>query len=98
MIIVAGHLLVAASERSAYLDAVAQVAVLAREFPGCHDFAQSADPIDPERINIFERWDDDEALAAFRSSGSADDETPTPTPDIIGADVARYRISAIESP
>lgn len=97
MIIVAGHLRVAASDRDAYLAAVAGVAVQARSFAGCRDFVQAADPIDPERINIFERWDDDESLMAFRTSGGPDDDGP-PTPDVIGADVAKYRIAAVEDP
>jgi quinol monooxygenase YgiN len=97
VIIIAGHLRVAASERDRYLSAVAEVAVQARRAPGCHDFVQAADPIDPERINIYERWENDESLLAFRSSG--DDATePTPTPDLMGADVAKYRISGVESP
>ncbi|MBC7559662.1 MAG: antibiotic biosynthesis monooxygenase [Dermatophilaceae bacterium] len=97
MIIIAGHLRVAASERDEYLSAVAGVAAGARQLPGCHDFVQSADPIDPQRINIFERWDSDDVLMAFRSSGSDDDE-PAPVPAVLGADVAKYRISAVESP
>jgi quinol monooxygenase YgiN len=97
VIIIAGHLRVAAGERSQYLDAVADVAVQARLAPGCHDFVQSADPIDPERINIYERWDDDDALMAFRTSGDESADEP-PTPPLLGADVAKYRISAIESP
>ena len=96
MIIIAGHLRVAADDRDAYLEAVADVAVLARSFAGCHDFVQAADPIDPERITIYERWDDDESLMAFRTSGGPDDG-PT-TPDVLGADVAKYRISAVEDP
>ena len=97
MIIVAGHVRVTADDRDAYLEAVADVAVLARAFPGCHDFVQAADPIDPERINIFERWDDDASLMAFRSSSGPDDDGPA-TPDVLGADVAKYRISAVEDP
>lgn len=97
MIIIAGHLRVAASERDRYLAATADAAVQARQAPGCHDFVQSADPIDPERINIFERWDTDDALMAFRNSGSDESEQP-PLPDLLGADVAKYRISAVESP
>lgn len=97
MIIVAGHLRVAASERDGYLEAVADVAAQARQRVGCHDFVQSADPIDPERINIFERWESDEALIAFRTSGSERD-APATTPDVLGAEVAKYRISAVESP
>ena len=97
MIIIAGHLRIAASEREEYLTAVSGVAVLARRLPGCHDFVQSADPIDSERINIFERWDNDEVLMAFRSSGSDNDE-PATLPAVLSADVAKYRISAVESP
>lgn len=72
MIIIAGHLRVAASERHEYLAAVADVAAQARRLPGCHDFVQSADPIDIERINNFECWENDADLMAFRSSGSDD--------------------------
>jgi len=97
VIIIAGHLLVDAAERARYLAAVGDVAAQARQAPGCHDFVQSADPLDPERINIYERWDSDEDLAAFRASGDESAEQ-APTPDVIGAEVAKYRISAVESP
>ncbi len=97
MIIIAGHLRVAATERDQYLTAVADVATQARESHGCHDFVQSADPIDPERINIYERWETDEDVMSFRTSGSDEDETYE-LPAIIGADVAKYRISSVESP
>lgn len=97
MIIIAGHLRVAASEREQYLTAVEDVAIRAREAPGCRDFVQSADPIDLERINIYERWDSDELLMSFRTSGDKNDQ-PLPTPELLGAEVAKYRISAVESP
>jgi len=97
MIIIAGHLRVAAAERDQYLTAVADVAVLARRAPGCFDFVQSADPIDPERINIYERWDNDEVLMAFRTA-SDDGTEPSATPAVLSADVAKYRISGVESP
>ena len=97
VIIIAGHLRVAAAERSQYLDAVADVAVQARQAAGCHDFVQSADPIDPERINIYERWDNDEVLRSFRTSGDEGAE-PLQAPALLGADVAQYRISGVESP
>lgn len=96
MIIIAGHLRVAADEREAYLSAVADVAVRARTLPGCHDFVQAPDPIDPERIVVFERWVDDEAVLAFRALD--DDEGAVAAPDIIGADVSKYRIASVESP
>jgi quinol monooxygenase YgiN len=96
VIIIAGNLRVAAADRDAYLAAVAGVAVSARQAPGCLDFVQTADPIDPERINIYERWESDEDLLAYRSSGSEDDEIEAP--DLLGGDVAKYRISSVEAP
>lgn len=97
MIIIAGHLRVAAAERDLHLTAVDGVAAQARQSPGCYDFVQSADPIDSERINIYERWDSDEALMSFRTFGT-DETEPRALPDILGAEVAKYRIAAVESP
>ena len=97
MIIIAGHLRVAAAERDEYLIAMADVATRARRASGCHDFVQSADPLDPERINIYERWNSDEFLLAFRSSGSDGTEPPS-MPAVLDAAVAKYRISTVESP
>lgn len=96
MIIIAGHLRVAADEREAYLSAVAHVAVRARRLPGCQDFVQAPDPIDPERIVVFERWVDDEAVVAFRSLD--DDEEEVAAPAILEADVSTYRIASVENP
>jgi quinol monooxygenase YgiN len=97
VIIIAGHLRVVAAERDRYLEAVADVALQARQAPGCYDFVQSPDPIDPERINIFERWEGDDVLMSFRTAGYEGSESQ-PTPDLLGAEVAKYRISNIESP
>lgn len=97
MIIIAGHLRVAAADRDRYLEAVADVALQARQAPGCYDFVQSPDTIDPERINIYERWEDDDVLMSFRTSGDDGSESQ-PTPELLGAEVAKYRISSVESP
>jgi quinol monooxygenase YgiN len=94
MIIIAGYLTVDPADRDRYLEVVADVAPTARKAPGCLDFVQAADPIEPGRINIYERWDSDEDLHRFRTSG-----TPGPdTPEIREADVKKYRISAVEAP
>ncbi len=97
MIIVAGHLTVEPDERARYLKSVEHVSGLARASAGCLDFVQVADSIEEDRIVIFERWEDDAALSAFRSSGPPEDET-TPAQRILSADVSKYRISAVESP
>lgn len=94
VIIVAGHLLVDAEQRAAYLAQVADVAPLARAAAGCLEFVQVADPVEPDRIVVYERWESDEALLAFRGQGQDDDDTP----ELLGADVSKYRISAVEPP
>ena len=45
-----------ASDRQADLDLTHDVAAKARATEGCLDFAQSADPLESTRINLFERW------------------------------------------
>jgi quinol monooxygenase YgiN len=97
MLIIAGHLRVDPARRDRYLQATADVAPLARRFPGCLEFVQAADPAEADRIVIYERWESDEDLMAFRTSGSPDDDAAEP-PDILDADVRKYRISAVEAP
>jgi quinol monooxygenase YgiN len=94
VLIIAGTLRLDANDRERYLTAVADVARLARSAPGCLDFYQSPDPIDPERINIYERWESDEDLLRFRTSGGPDLDVPA----IRTADVHKYRIAAVEAP
>lgn len=94
MIVIAGPLYVAAQDRDRYLDAVGHITALARTAPGCLDFVQAADPVDPTRINVFERWDSDDSLQAFRGSGLSEDGAP----ELTGAAVAKYRIASIEAP
>ncbi|MFD2093770.1 putative quinol monooxygenase [Blastococcus deserti] len=97
MIIVAGQIRVAAGDRDRYLAAVADVARLARVAPGCLDFVQAADPLDPERINIFERWETDDDLIGFRESGDPDAPEPA-LPDVLSVEVVKYRIASVEAP
>jgi quinol monooxygenase YgiN len=92
MIIVAGTLRVNPADRATYIEVASAATTLARSAPGCWDFAQSADPLEPDRINIFERWESDADLEAFRAlPGDGRD-----TPPIVSADVQRYRISGVE--
>jgi quinol monooxygenase YgiN len=72
MIIVAGALTVDPHGRDAYLEGCASVVAAARQAQGCHDFALSPDPLEPGRINVYERWDSEEDLHRFRGSGPDD--------------------------
>lgn len=64
--IVAGHLIVGRQRRDDYLAGCASVVEQARAAPGCLDFAISADLLDAARINVFERWDSQQSVEAFR--------------------------------
>lgn len=91
MVIVAGHLLVDAVERDAYLATCRAVVEQARAAPGCLDFALSADLVDERRINIVERWESQAAVEAFRGSGVDGEQG-----DLIrGASVAEYDVAGV---
>jgi quinol monooxygenase YgiN len=94
MLIIAGTLFVDSDDREAFLTANADVVGQAREAPGCLDFVQAADPLDPSRINIFERWESEDLLLAFRGAGQPESDSPP----IRSANVKRYVISAVEEP
>jgi len=95
VIIIAGTLRVDPADRDRYLRAVAPATKMARQAPGCLDFAQSPDPIEPDRINIFERWESDKHLVTFRALPG---DTEVTVPPLLGAEVRKYRIEAVEAP
>ena len=74
MVIVAGHIVVDPQERDEYLSGCVEVVRQARRAPGCLDFALSADLVDPGRVNIFERWESQAAVEAFRGDGPSDEQ------------------------
>lgn len=94
MLIVSGWISVDPEVRDGYLAGCRRVVVEARATPGCLDFVLSADPVEADRITVYERWASDEVLAAFRGSGPAPEQTAA----ILDAQVQKYRISAIEPP
>jgi quinol monooxygenase YgiN len=91
MVIVAGHITVEPQQREAYLAGCVRVVEQARAAAGCLDFAISADLIDPDRINIFERWASQAAVETFRGSGPSDEQGAA----ILSASVAEYDIADV---
>ncbi|SIN35184.1 putative quinol monooxygenase [Micromonospora cremea] len=94
MLIIAGSLHVDPAGRDDYLSGCGDVIAQARATAGCLDFLLAADPLDPGRIHVYERWESPEQLAAFRDSGPSDAQTVA----ILDADVHRYLISSVEAP
>ena len=94
MLIVAGTLYVDQARRDAYLASCEAAVRAARAAPGCVDFAVSADLVEPGRINVYERWESDEQLLAFRGSGPEAEQVT----EILGAEVHKFRIAGVEAP
>lgn len=93
MVIVAGHLIVDPERRAAYLADCVSVVEQARLAPGCLDFSITADLLDPGRIVIFERWESQAAVEAFRGGGPSDEQGAA----ILAAAVAEYDVAGVRS-
>jgi quinol monooxygenase YgiN len=93
MVIVAGHIVVDPQQRESYLADCVSVVEQARRTPGCLDFTITADLVDAGRIDIFERWESQAAVDAFRSSGPSDEQAAA----ILAASIADYDVADVRS-
>jgi len=50
--------------------------------------------VDPARIRVYERWENEERLLAFRGSGPSDGQQAA----IIDAHVKRYGVASVGDP
>lgn len=92
MIIVAGQLRVATGDRDDFLARSRAAIQRARTAQGCGDFVVAADPIDLDRINVYERWADRGTLLAFRGAGPDDELNAL----IVSADVSEFEARPIQ--
>jgi len=91
MLIIAGYVDVAAAARDAYVEQCREVVAAAQGAPGCLDFAITADSLDARRVRIYELWETEGDLMAFRGSGPGDEQQS----EILDAEVRRYGIDSI---
>ena len=91
MVIVAGHITVDPEQRESYLAGCMSVVEKARRAAGCLDFAITADLLDPGRVNLFERWESQEAVKTFRRSGPSNKQRAA----MFSASVAEYDIADV---
>ena len=94
MLIVSGRIYVQPGARERFLSASLEAITQARGWRGCHDFVVAADPIEPDRVNVYEEWESEEALLAFRGAGPDADLSAS----IVRAEVARHSVSASGPP
>jgi quinol monooxygenase YgiN len=91
MVILAGHITVESQERESYLAGCVSIVEQARQAVGCLDVAISADLVDPGRVNIFERWESQSAVDAFRRSGPDDEQRPA----MLTVSVEEYDVAGV---
>ncbi|NJM08134.1 antibiotic biosynthesis monooxygenase [Candidatus Gracilibacteria bacterium] len=90
MIIVSGRIYVHPGTRQDFVTSSAEAVVQARRTPDCRDFVVAADPLEPDRVNIYEEWESEEALLAFRGDGPGEDLGAS----ILRAEVSRHVIAS----
>jgi quinol monooxygenase YgiN len=93
MIIVSGKLYLRPGSRDEFLRSSAEAIVQARSTPGCRDFVVAADPIEDDRVNVYEEWESEEALSTFRGDGPDQDLSAS----IVSASVLEHVVSKLES-
>ena len=91
MVIVAGHVVVDPQQRESYLAGCVAVVEQARRAPGCLDFVIAADLVDAGRVNIFERWESQAAVEAFRGSGPDTEQSAA----MLAASVTEYDVADV---
>jgi quinol monooxygenase YgiN len=90
MIIVSGRIYVTPETREAFLATSCEAVVAARRAAGCRDFVVAADPIEADRVNVYEEWDSEGALEAFRGAGPG----PQLAAAIVRAQVRRHQVAS----
>jgi quinol monooxygenase YgiN len=93
LLIVAGRIYVAPGKRDRFLAESRPAIEQARRAAGCRDFVVTADPLEADRVNVFEEWESEEALLAFRGSGPSADMTAL----IRRAEVRQYEVDEVRS-
>ena len=92
MVIVAGHFDVDPGRRDEFIAARAESMRSSRAEPGCVVYAMTADPLQPERVLLFERWETKEALLAHLEGMRSAPQTASDV-EIRGAELLQYEIS-----
>lgn len=94
MLIVAGFIELAPSDRDRFVEAHADLVKRGREAVGCLDLAIAADPVEPGRVNNFELWQSQQALDDWRAIAAS----PQLGMSFLGGEMQMYHVSHISSP
>lgn len=90
MIIVSGRIYLRPGTRQDFLTRSAAAVVQARRTEGCLDFVVAGDPVESDRVNVYEEWESEDALLRFRGDGPGEDLSSS----IVRAKVARHMVAS----
>lgn len=95
MLIISGHIEVEPSERDEFIAERVDDIKASRAEDGCLDYALSADPVDPGRVLIFERWESQDHLATHLQRVMApSDAAPAPRTQAKGHVIIQHEIAS----
>lgn len=97
MIVIAGSIDVDPDRREAALEAGRPHVLATRAWPGCRAYVWSADSLEEGRIQVFEEWESEEALAAhFAGPHYRAMRDTIAAHGIRGIEVCKYRVALRE--
>jgi quinol monooxygenase YgiN len=79
MLLVTGTFTLDPSHRDAFLAAAAEGMKRSRAEDGCEEYVMAADPLDPARVVLSERWRDQAALDVHLAGLGGGGDGPKPT-------------------
>jgi quinol monooxygenase YgiN len=88
MIIVSGRIYVEVENRDLFIKKSLIAVEAARQNKGCRDFVVAADPLEKNRVNIYEEWESEDELNEFRGSGPDSDISSL----IVSAEVSQHKV------
>ncbi|MFE6026723.1 putative quinol monooxygenase [Streptomyces niveus] len=91
MLIVAGKGYVDPEDRAAFLAGFEAAQRRARSEPGCLDYVVAADPVEPGRVNVYERWESRVHLAAHLARTARESQ---PSPVMLSMEITQYEIGS----
>ncbi|MFI5915141.1 putative quinol monooxygenase [Dactylosporangium sp. NPDC051541] len=91
MLIVAGAGYVDPAQRTALLELLVPAVRAVRDEPGCLDYQLAADPVEADRVNIFERWASPDDLNAHLALVA---RSAPPMEAVRRVEIVRYEVSS----
>ncbi len=95
MLIIAGTFEVEPARRDEFIAQKDAGMRESRAEAGCHHYVLSADPIEPGRVYLFERWESKEHLAPHLARLSAPRPADPDAVPVLTADIQQYEIAAV---